>query len=147
MSKRKTVEAAAAEEEILQAVRNAGAQPLLDRMENGLDSMLGEGGGSLSTGEKQLLSIARALLADPAILVLDEATSSVDTATERAVQEAIRTVIRGRTSFVIAHRLSTIVEADTIVVVEDGKIRECGTHAELLRRKGYYYELYRRQFV
>jgi ATP-binding cassette subfamily B protein len=100
----------------------------------------------LSTGEKQLLSFARALLADPKILVLDEATSSIDTVTEKIIQDAIHTVIRGRTSFVIAHRLSTIVDADTILVVRDGKIVEQGSHRELMNRKGYYYELYTRQY-
>ena len=100
----------------------------------------------LSTGEKQLLSIARAILADPRILVLDEATSSVDTVTERAIQDAIAAVIRGRTSFVIAHRLSTIVGADVILAVRDGKILEQGTHSELMAKKGYYYQLYTRQY-
>jgi ATP-binding cassette subfamily B protein len=115
-------------------------------MEHGLDSEVGEGGNLLSTGEKQLLSFARALLADPKILVLDEATSSIDTVTEKIIQDAIHTVIRGRTSFVIAHRLSTIVDADTILVVRDGKIVEQGSHRELMNRKGYYYELYTRQY-
>ena len=115
-------------------------------MEKGLDSDFGEGGGLLSTGEKQLLSFARAILADPRILVLDEATASIDTLTEKAIQDAIDTVIKGRTSFVIAHRLSTIVNADVILVVRDGKIIERGTHSELMKQKGYYYELYTRQY-
>ena len=100
----------------------------------------------LSTGERQLLSFARALLADPRILVLDEATSSVDTMTEKNIQQAIETVTRGRTSFMIAHRLSTVVDADTILCVKDGKIVERGTHKELMDQKGYYWELFTRQY-
>ena len=114
--------------------------------EKGLDTDVGEGGSILSTGEKQLLSFARAILADPRILVLDEATSSIDTVTEKAIQNAIDAVIRGRTSFVIAHRLSTIVDADVILVVKGGKIISRGTHRELMRERGYYYELYTRQY-
>jgi len=136
----------ATDEEIREAVRLVGAAPVIERMGQGLDSDVGEGGGMLSAGEKQLLSLARALLADPAILILDEATSSIDTVTEKALQSAIATVIRGRTSFVIAHRLSTITEADVIVVVRDGKIIGQGTHRELMKQKGYYSRLYRRQF-
>ena len=136
----------ASDEEIRQALRLASADFVVNRMEKGLDSEVGEGGGMLSTGEKQLLSIARAILADPRILVLDEATSSVDTVTERAIQDAIAAVIRGRTSFVIAHRLSTIVGADVILAVRDGKILEQGTHSELMAQKGYYYQLYTRQY-
>ena len=100
----------------------------------------------LSTGEKQLISFARAILADPKILVLDEATASVDTLTEQKIQSAIDTIIRGRTSLVIAHRLSTVKNADLILVVQDGKIVEQGTHRELLAKKGYYYRLYTRQY-
>jgi ATP-binding cassette subfamily B protein len=100
----------------------------------------------LSVGEKQLLSFARALLADPRILVLDEATSSVDTVTEKAIQRAIAAVVRGRTSFVIAHRLSTITGADVIIVVKNGRIIAQGTHRELMRERGYYYDLYTRQY-
>ena len=136
----------ATDEEIRQALHTASADFVVDRLEKGLDSDVGEGGSMLSTGEKQLLSIARAILADPRILVLDEATSSVDTVTERAIQDAIATVIRGRTSFVIAHRLSTIVGADVILAVRDGKIIERGTHRELMQQKGYYYQLYTRQY-
>ena len=136
----------ATDEEILEALRVASAVFIVDRMEKGLDSEVGEGGSLLSTGEKQLLSIARAILADPRILVLDEATSSVDTVTEKAIQDAIAAVIRGRTSFVIAHRLSTIVGADVILAVRDGRIVEPGTHGDLMRRKGYYYQLYTRQY-
>ncbi|MDO5476906.1 MAG: ABC transporter ATP-binding protein [Eubacteriales bacterium] len=136
----------ATDEEIREALRTASADFVVDRMEKGLDSDVGEGGSMLSTGEKQLLSIARAILADPQILVLDEATASVDTVTERAMQDAIAAVIRGRTSFVIAHRLSTIVGADVILAVRDGKILEQGTHRELMHRKGYYYQLFTRQY-
>ncbi len=114
-------------------------------MKNGLDTEVGEGGDTLSTGEKQLLSFARALLADPRILILDEATASVDTVTEKAIQDAIAAIIRGRTSFVIAHRLSTIVGADTVLVVREGKIVEWGTHQELMHKCGYYYRLYKQQ--
>ena len=136
----------ATDEEIRQALHTASADFVVDRLEKGLDSDVGEGGSMLSTGEKQLLSIARAILADPRILVLDEATSSVDTVTERAIQDAIAAVIRGRTSFVIAHRLSTIVGADVILAVRDGKIIERGTHRELMQQKGYYYQLYTGQY-
>ncbi len=137
----------ATDEEIWEALRLVSADKVVDRMEKGLDSEIGEGGGNLSTGEKQLLSFARALLADPRILVLDEATSSIDTVTEKAIQDAIETVIRGRTSFMIAHRLSTIVNADIILLVHDGKIIERGTHAELMKQRGAYYDLYTRQYI
>ncbi|MEE3436976.1 MAG: ABC transporter ATP-binding protein [Lachnospiraceae bacterium] len=136
----------ATDEEIMDALRLVSAEQVLEKMDKGLDSEVGEGGSQLSTGEKQLISFARAILADPRILVLDEATSSIDTVTEKAIQNAINTVIRGRTSFVIAHRLSTIVDADVILVVKDGRIISRGTHAELMKEKGYYYELYTRQY-
>ena len=136
----------ATDEEIMEALRLVSAEQVLLTMDKGLDSEVGEGGSQLSTGEKQLISFARAILADPRILVLDEATSSIDTVTEKAIQNAIDTVIRGRTSFVIAHRLSTIVDADVILVVKDGRIISRGTHAELMKEKGYYYELYTRQY-
>lgn len=116
------------------------------RLEHGYDSNVGEGGDLLSTGEKQLLSFARAILADPRIFILDEATSSIDTVTEKLIQDAIASLMRGRTSFVIAHRLSTIKQADVILVVEDGKIVEQGTHLELLQKRGAYYQLYTRQY-
>ncbi len=132
------------DEEILEALKLVAAEETVQKM-GGLDAQVGEGGGMLSTGEKQLLSFARAILADPKILVLDEATSSIDTVTEKKIQNAIRTVIRGRTSFIIAHRLSTITQADVILVVRDGKILERGTHEELLKLKGYYYDLYSSQ--
>ncbi len=136
----------ATDEEIINALRIVSADGLLDKLDKGLDSEVGEGGDMLSTGEKQLLSFARAILTDPKILVLDEATSSIDTFTEKAIQNAISTVIKGRTSFVIAHRLSTIVNADVILVVKDGKIIGKGTHRELMKERGYYYDLYTRQY-
>ena len=136
----------ATEEEIRRALELVSAQEVVDRMEKGLDSDVGEGGDMLSTGEKQLISFARAVLADPRILVLDEATASVDTLTEQKIQSAIETIIQGRTSLVIAHRLSTVKNADLILVVRDGKIIERGRHEELLRAKGHYYSLYTRQY-
>ena len=135
----------ASDEEIWKALHTVAAEYVVRKMDKGLDSEVGEGGDLLSTGEKQLLSFARAILADPRLLILDEATASIDTVTEKAIQDAIRTVIKGRTSFVIAHRLSTITNADIILAVKDGKIVEQGTHAQLMARKGYYYELYMRQ--
>lgn len=137
----------ATDEEIMNALRLVSADDVVRRMPDGLDSEVGEDGGLLSTGEKQLLSFARALLADPRILVLDEATSSIDLLTEHRIQKAIATVIEGRTSFVVAHRLSTIVGADLILAVRDGRIVEQGTHRELMQKKGYYYGLYTRQFA
>ena len=136
----------ATEEEIWRALKLVSADEVVNRMDKGLDSDVGEGGDLLSTGEKQLISFARAILADPRILVLDEATASVDTLTEQKIQSAIETVIAGRTSLVIAHRLSTVRNADLILVVNDGKIVERGTHAELLKAKGCYYRLYTRQY-
>ncbi len=137
----------ATDKEIWDALKLVSADRIVERMDNGLDSDVGEGGDMLSTGEKQLLSFARAILADPRILVLDEATSSIDTVTEKAIQDAISVVIKGRTSFMIAHRLSTVVDADVILVVRDGKIIECGTHRELMKNVGgYYHQLFSRQF-
>jgi len=136
----------ASEEDIARALRLVSADEVVSRMEKGIDSDVGEGGDLLSTGEKQLISFARAILADPRILVLDEATASVDTLTEQKIQSAIDTIIQGRTSLVIAHRLSTVRNADLILVVMDGKIVEQGTHAELLKKKGHYYRLYTRQY-
>lgn len=133
-------------EQIEAAVKAVSADSIIARLPDGYDSDVGEGGNSLSTGEKQLLSFARALLADPRIFVLDEATSSVDTVTERLIQNAIEKVMAGRTSFIIAHRLSTIRRADVILVVHDGKIVESGTHAELMQEKGAYWQLYTRQY-
>ena len=137
----------ATEAEIEAAVKAVSADGIISRMEKGYDSDVGEGGDLLSTGEKQLLSFARAILSDPRIFVLDEATSSIDTVTEKLIQEAIEHLMKGRTSFVVAHRLSTIRQADLILAVRDGKIVERGTHAELMKQKGYYYALYTRQFT
>ena len=136
----------ASDDEIWEALRLVAADGIVRSMDHGLDSEVGEGGSMLSVGEKQLLSFARALIADPALLVLDEATASVDTLTEKAIQNAISVVTRGRTSFIIAHRLSTITGADIILVVDDGKIVEQGTHAELLKKKGHYHRLYMQQY-
>ncbi|WP_108774123.1 ABC transporter ATP-binding protein [Lactimicrobium massiliense] len=137
----------ASDEEIWKALEAVDAADVVRRMEKGLDSDVGEGGDLLSVGEKQLLSFARALLCNPRILVLDEATSSIDTVTEKKIQNAVSKIIQGRTSFMIAHRLSTVVDADVILAVKDGKIVERGTHKQLMAEKGYYYELYTRQFA
>ena len=136
----------ASDEEIRAALDLVSARSVVEKLEKGLDSQVGEGGDMLSTGEKQLLSFARAILADPRIIVLDEATASVDTLTEQKIQAAIDTVIKGRTSIVIAHRLSTIRNADMILVVSGGKIVEQGRHDELLAKKGHYYRLWTRQY-
>ena len=136
----------ATDEEIVAAAKLAGAHDFITHMEHGYDSDVGEGGGQLSTGEKQLVSFARAVLADPRIFVLDEATSSIDTKTEALIQEAISTLLEGRTSFLIAHRLSTIRKADLILVVKAGKIIERGTHQQLMDLGGYYATLYSKQF-
>lgn len=135
----------ASDDEIRDALRAVSALDIVNGLDSGLDSKVGEGGSSLSTGQKQLISFARAVLADPDILILDEATSSVDTITEKKIQAAISTLTKNRTSFVIAHRLSTITSADIIIAVLDGKIAETGTHSELMQKKGYYYSLYTRQ--
>ena len=136
----------ATEEEIWRAIKAVSADEVVAHLEHGLDTDVGEGGDLLSTGEKQLISFARAVLADPKILILDEATASVDTMTEAKIQAAMESVTAGRTSLMIAHRLSTVRNADVILVVRDGKIVEQGTHPELLGMKGYYYELYTRQY-
>ena len=136
----------ATEEQIMEAIRAVSAEGILEHLEKGLDTDVGEGGDLLSTGEKQLISFARAVLADPRILILDEATASVDTMTEAKIQQALEQVTAGRTCLMIAHRLSTVRNADLILVVQDGKIVEQGTHRELLRKKGCYYELYTRQY-
>jgi ABC-type multidrug transport system fused ATPase/permease subunit len=133
-------------EEVERAAREVGAHAFVDGLADGYETEIGERGASLSTGQRQLLAFARALLADPRILILDEATSSVDTQTERQIQEALRRLLRGRTSFVIAHRLSTIREADTVVVMRQGRIVEQGSHDELLARGGYYRRLYQGQW-
>ena len=134
-------------EQVEEAVKAVCADRVISRMDKGYDSLVGEGGDLLSTGEKQLISFARALLADPSIFVLDEATSSVDAVTEAYLQTATKRIMEGRTSFVVAHRLSTIQSADVILVVHDGKIIEQGSHAELMSLNGAYYDLYTRQYT
>jgi ATP-binding cassette, subfamily B, multidrug efflux pump len=136
----------ATDEEVKEAARLANADTFIRRLPNGYETELSERAGNLSQGQRQLLSIARAILADPSILILDEATSSVDTRTEIQIQEALRTLMENRTSFVIAHRLSTIRNADTVLVINRGEIVERGSHEELLEKKGFYYNLYMSQF-
>jgi ATP-binding cassette subfamily B protein len=136
----------ATDEECIEAAKLANADGFIRRLPKGYDTDLSERGGNLSQGQRQLLSIARAIVADPAILVLDEATSSVDTRTEVQIQEALLRLMKGRTSFVIAHRLSTIRNADMVLVINGGEIIERGTHDELLVKKGFYYNLYMSQF-
>lgn len=136
----------ATDEQVIAAAKAVSADLVVDKLENGYQSDVGEGGDRLSTGEKQLISFARAVLADPRIFVLDEATSSIDTQTEQLIQNATMQLLNGRTSFLIAHRLSTIRKADVILVVKDGKIIEQGKHLELLKQKGYYHDLYSKQF-
>lgn len=136
----------ASDEDIISASKMANAHHFIKKLPLGYDTVLTEGAGGLSQGQRQLLSIARTILADPQILVLDEATSNVDTRTEIHIQEALLKFMKGRTSFVIAHRLSTIIHADKIIVINDGKIIEQGNHKDLLELKGFYYELYKTQF-
>ena len=136
----------ATDEEVQIAARLVGAESFILKMPDGFKANVGEGGNRLSTGQKQLISFARAILCNPAIFVLDEATSSVDTETEQLIQNAIQKVLSGRTSFIIAHRLSTIRSADRILVIQHGKITEEGTHKQLIAKQGYYYQLYTNQF-
>ena len=136
----------ASEEEVQAAARLAGAHDFIAALEEGYGTDVGEGGTHLSVGQKQLVSLARAILSDPDILIMDEATSSVDTLTEAQIQRGMEVLMQGRTSFVIAHRLSTIRRADRIVVLAEGGIQELGHHSELIRQRGRYYELYTRQF-
>ena len=133
-------------EEVIKAAEIVSVNTITQKLEHGYESQVGEGGDKLSTGEKQLVSIARAILANPRLFVLDEATSSIDTQTEKLIQKGIDYLLRGRTSFIIAHRLSTIKKADIILVVKDGIIVEQGTHKSLIGQKGYYYKLYTKQF-
>lgn len=137
----------ATEDEIIKAAKMVNAHEFIMKLEKCYETEVGEGGNRLSTGEKQLISFARAILADPRIFVLDEATSSVDTETEKIIQDAIQKVLKGRTSFIIAHRLSTIRSADRILVISDGKMVEDGNHTKLMEEKGHYYRLYTNQFL
>lgn len=136
----------ATDDEVEAAARIAGAHDFIMTLEHGYDEDVGEGGNLLSVGQKQLISLARAVLADPEIFIMDEATSAVDTLTEALIQKGMDALMEGRTSFVIAHRLSTIKRADRILVIEQGRIKEMGTHVELIRARGQYYRLYTRQF-
>ncbi len=136
----------ATDEEIIEAAKLANAHEFIRRLPDGYDTMLTDGGGNLSQGQRQMISIARAILANPSVLILDEATSSVDTRTEVKIQEAMHNLMKGRTNFVIAHRLSTIKDADLIAVVNHGEIIERGNHQQLMEKKGFYYNLYTNQF-
>ena len=136
----------ATDAEIEDVARKVNAHDFIMALENGYDSQVGESGNRLSTGQRQLISFARALLANPQIFVMDEATSSIDTETEQLIQRGLETIFAGRISFVIAHRLSTIRRASRILVISKGRIEESGTHEELLRQRGHYYELYTSQF-
>jgi ATP-binding cassette subfamily B protein len=136
----------ASDEEVIAAARLAHADDFIQRLPEGYQTVLGERGSGLSQGQRQLLAIARAAVANPRILILDEATSSVDTRTERLIQKALEVLLKGRTSFVIAHRLSTIRNADVVLVMDNGQIVERGKHDELLAQKGFYYNLYMSQF-
>ena len=131
----------------MEAAKHAHAHSFIKRMPNGYDTVISEGGGNISQGQKQLLCIARVMLMHPAMLILDEATSSIDTRTEVKVQKAFAELMEGRTSFIVAHRLSTIQEADLILVMKDGNIIEQGRHEELLAKKGFYANLYESQFA
>jgi ATP-binding cassette subfamily B protein len=136
----------ATDEEVIEAAKLANTDSFIIRLPEGYATVLSERGSNLSQGQRQLLAIARAILADPAILILDEATSNVDTRTEVEIQKALLTLMEGRTSFVIDHRLSTIRDSDQILVINDGKLIERGTHDELLAQQGFYYNLYVSQF-
>lgn len=137
----------ASDDEVMEAAKLVDAHDFIVNLEDGYQTDVGEGGGRLSTGQKQLISFARALLANPSIFVLDEATSSIDTETEAVIQHAVENVLREKTSFIIAHRLSTIVSADRILVIRKGIIEEDGSHAELMALEGYYHQLYTHQFA
>jgi len=135
------------DEEVVAAAKAAHVDHFVRTLPEGYDTVLTEDASGISQGQRQLLTIARAILADPAVLILDEATSSVDTRTERLIQAAMARLMEGRTSFVIAHRLSTILDADRILVINDGEIIEQGTHQELMEKNGFYAELYNSQFA
>jgi ATP-binding cassette subfamily B protein/subfamily B ATP-binding cassette protein MsbA len=137
----------ASDQEVERCAKAVGVHEFVERLPNGYDTIVGENGVNLSMGQRQLISFARALLADPVILILDEATSSIDTTHEMKIQAALKILLEGRTSFVIAHRLNTIVNADQIVVLEDGKVIENGSHQDLLAIKGSYYNLYTMQWA
>lgn len=134
-------------EEVKAAAKAVSADEFIEKLDNGYDTLVGEGGSRLSVGQRQLISFARAILADPKILILDEATSSIDTKTEETIQEVINKLLVGRTTFIVAHRLSTIIKSDLILVINNGKIIEQGTHSELLAKEGEYYQLYKNQFI
>jgi ATP-binding cassette subfamily B protein len=136
----------ATDEECVEAATAASAHGFITRLPDGYDTVLSGGGSNLSQGQRQLITIARIVLADRPVLILDEATSSVDTRTERALQEALTTMMKGRTSFVIAHRLSTIRDSDVIVAINDGRVVDVGSHDELMAAKGFYHDLYMSQF-
>ena len=137
----------ATEDEVVQAAKAAHAHSFIKRLPQGYDTVITEDGGSLSQGQKQLLCIARVMLCLPPMLILDEATSSIDTRTEMRIQNAFARMMEGRTSFIVAHRLSTIQEADIILVMKDGNIIEQGNHESLLAKKGFYADLYNSQFA
>ena len=137
----------ASDQEVERCAKAVGVHDFVEGLPNGYDTIVGENGVNLSMGQRQLISFARALLADPVILILDEATSSIDTTHEMKIQDALKVLLEGRTSFVIAHRLNTIVNADQIVVLEDGKVIENGSHQDLLAMKGSYYNLYTMQWA
>jgi ATP-binding cassette subfamily B protein len=137
----------ATDEQVISAAKAIGADDFIKEMEHQYQSEVGEGGNKLSIGQKQLISFARAILADPRILILDEATSSIDSESEKVIQDATDTLLKDRTSFIVAHRLSTIVKSDLIVYLSNGKIVEQGSHKELLAKRGAYFELYKRQFL
>ena len=136
----------ATDDEVLAAAKASHAHSFIKRLPNGYDTVIGEDGGSLSAGQKQLLCITRVMLCLPPMLILDEATSSIDTRTEMRIQKAFATMMQGRTSFLVAHRLSTIQEADVILVMRDGKIVEQGNHEELLAANGFYKKLFDAQW-
>jgi ATP-binding cassette subfamily B protein len=136
----------ATDDEIERAAQLAGAHEFITKLEKGYEEPVGEGGNLLSVGQKQLISLARAVLANPELFIMDEATSSVDTLTEALIQQGMETLMKNSTSFIIAHRLSTIKKANRIIVIEDGQISEIGSHSELLKKGGKYYNLYTKQF-